>query len=416
MPVCVALRPLASPLSRAYGLSREEEDYLNRLRPGPRQRLLDTLEQHAAAKATDAVPLKFQVLRSQLPNKAHILSRLRACESPKFEGWVQNALALPLGRYVPPPMRAPTAVEFTAFLQRARGVMDREITGHVDAKEAVLRTIGQWVLGGELNTFAIGLQGAAGIGKTTFAQNALSAAMGRPFCFISLGGCSDAAHLVGHSQTYEGAVCGRIADAVRACGVMNPVLYFDELCKVSKSHRGDEIINVLIHLTDREQNAHFRDRYFQGIDLDLSQALLVFSVNDAEQVNPVLLDRLQVIRLGAPSRAEKLDIARRHLLPRALRAVGLEEGEVVFGDDSLAAVVAACDGEAGVRELDRTLTHVVSTIGIAGRVEKRGILRDADAADVRLPCHVDAGLAARLMRSVTATERGACRAPAMMYT
>ena len=167
-----------------------------------------------------------------------------------------------------------------------------------------------------------------GSGKTTFAKNVIANVMNRPFNFIGLGGASDASCLIGHSYTYEGAIPGRIVESLKSSKVMNPVFYFDEMDKISKTTKGDEITNVLIHLTDREQNMQFHDRYFSGIDLDISNSLFVFSYNEARDVNPVLLDRLNVIKLKTPTVDEKIEIAKRHLIPRAMNAAGIESNDL----------------------------------------------------------------------------------------
>ena len=198
--------------------------------------------------------------------------------------------------------------------------MNGAVFGQNNAKDEVIRLVCQWVCSGTTDTFAIGLQGAPGIGKTTFAKRALAAAIGRPFVFIALGGASDASYLVGHSYTYEGAIAGRLAEALRECQVSDPVIFIDELDKISRGAKGDEIVNVLMHLTDREQNSHFRDRYFNGIDIDLSRAIFVFSFNNANEVHPILLDRINVINMAPPTVPEKVTICKEHLIPRAFKA------------------------------------------------------------------------------------------------
>ena len=174
------------------------------------------------------------------------------------------------------------------------------------------------------------------VAATTFAKRALASAIGRPFVFIALGGASDAAFLTGHSYTYEGAIAGRLAESLRECKVSDPVIFIDELDKISKGSKGDEIANVLIHLTDREQNSHFRDKYFHGIDIDLSRAIFVFSFNSAKDVNPILLDRINVINMKTPSVEEKITICKKHLIPRAFRAASCDGKHFVkFSDDCI---------------------------------------------------------------------------------
>ena len=375
------------------GMTREELEYMNTLPREEREQVVKTMQ----AMSVRSKPLKFRVLESNLPNKADILTKLQH-ESSKFEGWVENALSLPIDRWAPSPLSSNDTAELTKYLQGAKATMDKHVHGQHEAKDEVLRLICQWAVSGQLKTFALGLEGPPGIGKTTFAKTALAEVMGRPFCFISLGGMSDASSLVGHSFTYEGAVCGRIADAVRSSGVMNPVLYFDELDKVSRSFKGDEVINVLIHLTDREQNAYFRDRYFHGVDLDLSAALMVFSYNDPRDVNPILMDRLSTIRLDTPSVSDKIHIASRHLIPRALDSMKLETTDVHFEKEAIEDVIRKHTTEPGVRSLERKLGRLINTIGVAGRVHS-SVLVNVTGTPIKLPCNVDRRMVNKILQS-----------------
>ena len=320
------------------------------------------VEAFRAAEATAATPLRFRVVQSNLPNKHDVLQRLQSCDTGKMVSWVDNALALPIGKYAPPPVKS--VADMPMFVRSMRDAMDAEVFGQHQAKDEVMRLMCQWVSSGCLSTFAIGLEGPPGIGKTTFAQKVIAKAMHRPFQFIGLGGASDACSLIGHSFTYEGAMPGKIAESLRAAKVMNPVFFFDELDKVSKTPKGDEVTNVLVHLTDLEQNTHMADRYFHGIPLDLSNALLVFSYNDPREISPVLLDRLNVIRIAPPTASDKAEIASRHLLPRALSSAGLGHGDAVVSPAVLAHIIASHTAEAGVRGLAKALERVVGTLGV----------------------------------------------------
>ena len=129
--------------------------------------------------------------------------------------------------------------------------------------------------------------GPMGNGKTTLVKEGIAKMINRPFEFIILGGATDSCYLDGHSYTYEGSIPGKIVDIVKKAKCMNPVIYFDELDKVSETPKGEEIINLLIHLTDFSQNDHFIDKYYNNIPIDLSKALFIFSLNDLEKVNPI---------------------------------------------------------------------------------------------------------------------------------
>merc|ERR1712072_1497477 len=128
--------------------------------------------------------------------------------------------------------------------------------------------------------------------------------------------------MIGHDYTYEGAKCGRIVEILQECGTMDPVFYFDELDKLSDSPKGEEIANLLCHLTDTTQNDRFHDKYFSGIDFDLSKATFIFSYNDESKINPILLDRMIKIRTKGFDTKDKLSIAKDYLIPRVCESVG----------------------------------------------------------------------------------------------
>lgn len=306
----------------------------------------------------DKVPRRIRVLRSQLADsvKSDIFQQLGEHDSVKYAEWVERTLRLPIGVYT----RPPGAHERIQFLQDARRKMDDEIVGHQDAKQEVLRLICSWLHDGGAG-FAIGLEGDAGVGKTTFVKRALAGALKRPVCFIGLGGASDASGLLGHSYTYEGAVPGRLSECVSQSGVMDPVIFFDELDKVSGTTKGDELYNTLIHLCDPVQNGHIRDRYLHGIDLDFSRAILVFSYNDATRINPVLLDRIKRIRVDAPSLTQRIDICTNHLIPRALSDFKLSDA---FAPDVVPFLLERSAGDPGMRGIEKDIAHLVASFAL----------------------------------------------------
>lgn len=361
--------------------SKQEQHFLDSLDEHSRTQLLNTFYN---VTEKQSAPIRFRVLNSKLPNKYEIVQRLQSCESQKFELWAESALKLPIGMYSPPPVLKPTNEEISLHLKKTRQIMDDAVYSQYAAKDEILRLICQWTTSGKLCTSAIGFEGPPGIGKTTFAKKALSSSMNRPFCFISLGGMADASSLVGHSFTYEGAICGRIAESIKECGVMNPILYFDELDKISKTPKGDEIISTLIHLTDKEQNSHFRDRYFHGIDLDLSNALVVFSYNNPFDINPILLDRMNIVQFNTPTVEEKVAIAQKHLIPRAIFEIGLQKSDVTFTDSTVEYIISNYTKEMGVRALDRALFKILGTLNVTTRVSND---KTTELDDITFPCN-----------------------------
>jgi ATP-dependent Lon protease len=185
----------------------------------------------------------------------------------------------------------------------------------------------------------------------------------RPFEFFSLGGAADSANFVGHSYTYEGAQWGRIADSLMGAQCMNPVMYFDELDKVSTTPHGEEIISMLIHLTDRSQNSQFHDRYFAGVDFDLSQCLFVFSFNDESKVHPILRDRMQVIHCSGYSADEKKIILNQYVWPQILERIKMN-GLTITDDAVKFLINDYSNEEEGVRTLIRAVETLVTRINL----------------------------------------------------
>ena len=191
-----------------------------------------------------------------------------------------------------------------------------------------------------------------GNGKTTLVKEGISKVLNRPFAFIALGGASDSAYFDGHCYTYEGSHWGRIVQILQDSKCMNPVIYFDELDKISDTSKGDEIVHMLTHLTDPSQNSLFQDNYFPGIDLDLSKALFIFSYNDENKVNKILKDRMYVINTKGFKTEDKLRICKDYLLPELLTLFDFKKEEIIFEDEILKDIIEKYTGnEEGVRIL-----------------------------------------------------------------
>ena len=183
--------------------------------------------------------------------------------------------------------------------------------------------------------------------------------MGKPFIFISLGGATDASFLEGHSYTYEGSIYGRIVNGLIDAQCMDPIIYFDELDKISKTYKGEEITNILIHLTDPIQNTHFRDKYFHGIDIDLSRATLIFSYNNPHNVNPILLDRITSIQTKYLLLSQKIYIAKNYLIPNIIKDIGLSQDDIYIDDDLIEFIINNYTCEGGVRKIKSLLYNII---------------------------------------------------------
>jgi ATP-dependent Lon protease len=258
------------------------------------------------------------------------------------------------------------------YLDYVQDTLEECIYGQEIAKRSIQAVIAHWI-NGDMSGMVFGFQGYPGTGKTSLAKHGIAQCIrdnngnSRPFFFISLGGSKGGSSLLGHSYTYVGSQCGKIAECLQSGNIMNPILYFDELDKVSDSSCGEEIIRILTHLTDPEQNDHIEDRYF-GVDLDLSKALIIFSYNNRSRIDSVLMDRIHEIRFNAYMRGDKMQIARKYMLPKILKSLGFlnkdNSQSIIFTDSILKYIIETYTIEAGVRDMKAKLTHIVREINL----------------------------------------------------
>ena len=204
-----------------------------------------------------------------------------------------------------------------------------------------------------------------GTGKTTLVKEGISKILGRDFVFIALGGATDSSFLEGHSYTYEGSTWGKIVDLLIKCKSMNPVIYFDELDKISDTPKGEEIAGILTHLTDTAQNNQFHDRYFSEIEFDLSRCLFIFSYNDESKVNKILLDRMYRIQTQGYNQDQKTTISNKYLLPKICEQVKFEPADITISDETLHYIITNyTDKEDGVRTLKRCLEIIYTKLNL----------------------------------------------------
>ena len=251
----------------------------------------------------------------------------------------------------------------TQTLKNAEVTMDMTVYGCRTAKRVVHQLVAQWI-GNHAGGAVIGLKGEPGVGKTTFIREGLARCFGdendpHPFEFISLGGASNSSSLVGWKYTWHTSTYGRIAASLMRHKCMNPILYFDELDKVSRTNEGREIISILTHLTDSSQNSLFEDRYFADVPLDLSRCIIVFSYNDASAIDSILLDRLQQIHIPGLTIQGKCEVARRFLVPGLCKEVGVPSSMHSIPDEIVRHLVQRYTREAGVRRLKELLATVI---------------------------------------------------------
>lgn len=354
--------------------TKEERTYFDSLSKVKKAIYIKNMKEVVALKSK--IPIKFHILGSDLPAsyKKIALTRLDTLQSlggsgeaGKLRQWVDGLLDIPFGIYKPLPVsiKTHTIGDCANYLHTVKTELDKSMYGMIDAKISILELISQWVSNPNSYGQMIALQGPAGIGKTTICKEGIAKVLDRPFFFIGLGGATDSSFFKGHSYTYEGSTWGKIADVVMKARCMNPIIYFDELDKVSNTEYGKEIIGVLTHLTDKAQNMHFHDKYFGDMDIDISKALFIFSFNDESMINPILKDRLSIIRLKGYDEKDKKAIVKNYILPKLYELYGAPAGALTIPDDCIERMIKEFSKEEkGVRSLIRGFEQLFSRLNI----------------------------------------------------
>lgn len=240
-------------------------------------------------------------------------------------------------------------------LNHARNVLDEDHFDLADVKERILEHLAVLKLNPNANAPILCFVGPPGVGKTSLGQS-IARSMGRQFERASLGGMSDEAELRGHRRTYIGAMPGRVIQAIRRAGVKNPVLMLDEIDKLGRDYRGDPAA-ALLEILDPAQNTTFRDNYLD-LPFDLSQVFFVCTANTLDTIPRPLLDRMEILRLSGYTAEEKVEIARRYLVPRQIKITGLSTDVISFTDDGLQKIINDYTREAGVRRLEQAIGRI----------------------------------------------------------
>ncbi|WP_186564479.1 endopeptidase La [Lawsonibacter celer] len=289
------------------------------------------------AKLSDQVAEKLNKELSRLEKQP-----FGSAEATVLRNYLDICLELPWGK------RTRDRVDVTA----ARKVLDADHYGLEKVKERILEFLAVKQLAPELKGQIICLVGPPGVGKTSIAMS-MARALHRKMARISLGGVHDEAEIRGHRKTYVGAMPGRMIAAIQQAGSCNPILLLDEIDKLGSDQRGDPA-SALLEVLDSEQNATFRDHFLE-LPFDLSDVLFVTTANTTETIPRALLDRMEVIELTSYTDEEKLQIAKRHLLPKQLKRHGLKKSQLKLTDDAIREVISGYTKEAGVRLLEREL-------------------------------------------------------------
>ena len=360
----------------------KESELLNGTDPRDTKRKRKTksmnLESQINKMIDTQVPLKERILKLEIPieKKALIMKkyyRLKnldetSTEYFKQKEWIDCVLDIPWNKYMDVSVSRDKASEFILNLKNG---LDSVAYGLTKTKEQILTFYSKRITNPKSKGAVLGLQGNPGIGKSHLVTS-LSEILGVPYKMIALGGAKDVHHYKGHGFTYEGAIPGRIVQILIETQCLDPIIYLDEPDKISDS--GYAAINgFLIHLIDPTTNYEFQDNYFSGISVDLSRVLFIFSFNDINKIDSILLDRMKVVQVEDPSLDDKIQISKRHLIPKSMKDIGFNTTDIKFTDDTIEYIIKKTKQEKGVRQLKRNIETILERINVLSLLDKEEV-------------------------------------------
>jgi len=377
--------------------SKVEKEYFNSLDKSCQKRI-KKFEKSIRNLKSSKKPLRFKILEIETisrESKYRIIEKLEHFkkldnsdnEYFKLSNWISWLDKIPFNSFTNIDIINNTT-DVSNFLKNAKETMDKAVYGHTEAKDQIIINMAKMITNNKSKGACIAIQGPMGNGKTTLVKEGICKALGRPFAFVALGGMQDSNFMIGHDYTYEGSKPGRIIEILAESACMNPVIYFDELDKISETSHGDEISNMLCHLTDFSQNTEFQDKYLSGVTIDLSRVIFIFSYNDESKINPILLDRMYKIKTKGFNTNDKLKIAKNYLIPNILKEYKLKD--IIFTDDCIQELCRNyTENEEGVRNLRRHIETIISKINVLSIVESKTKIIECGIDKIKFPFTID---------------------------
>ena len=349
--------------------NRNELNYFKNLEKKDQDNFIKLEKELLENNINSKIPLRFKflLLNTDINNKKVIINKLEELdrlsvfsgEYGKLHKMVSTISQIPFGNY--------HKIKFDSiseYLMNISKELNNKIYGHNETKNQIIRILAQFIVNPNANGYIIGIQGSMGVGKTKLIKDGIAKVLGFPFSFIPLGGVSDSSYLKGHLYTYEGSTYGKIVDEIIKAKVMNPIFFFDELDKISTGRYGEEITNTLIHITDSTQNDNFTDKYLEEIKLDLSKSLIFFTFNNIEKVNPILRDRMIIIKADKYSLKDKIELSRNFLIKEICKSYNISDNDIIINDNEIEYIIRKTTEEDGVRNLQRNINNIYSHINM----------------------------------------------------
>ena len=341
--------------------SANEKKYYNKLKSSDRKKIR-IFEKDMNKLNKKDIPLKYKIIFNKKlsdNDKINIISKIieNSNDCKKYETWLNLLNKIPFGVY----KKNDNKNDMSKYLNNAVNIMNNELYGQNKVKTKILE-----ILANKENINPnLAFYGEPGVGKTQFAK-ILGNVLNKDVIFISLGGASRSSLLNGFSYTYEGSKPGLIIENISKVGYMNPIIFFDELDKISFNSKTQEIYSILTHIVDKSQNNKFNDKYFGNINFDLSQCLFIFSFNDINKIDRILLDRLNVIKFDNYKINDKLKITKQYIIPKIFLKFNFNlKNDIIITDDVIYKIINEyCSKCKGIRNIEKIFEDILLKINL----------------------------------------------------
>ncbi|AYV79483.1 MAG: hypothetical protein Faunusvirus17_2 [Faunusvirus sp.] len=366
------------------------DDFRNSKQTIDEKNKINTVKIELKNTTTNMCSLEKGILMSDMPqyhktviyhkyNKLRLMSP-QDSEYYKLKDWIELAIKIPFNKVREINMNG----SINKCLTKLQDTLDKNIYGMDKIKEELLYIVNNKITNKNATNSNIALVGKPGTGKTAIIRS-LAESLDVSFQQISLGGLNDSSYLDGYGYTYIGSKPGKIMESLIKMGNKNGIIYFDEIDKLSGTNEGSDVTNILLHIIDFTQNMEFTDKYFSELPVDISKIWFIFSLNDPKLVDPILLNRLQLIEMASYTIADKTAIIRDYLLATELVNVGLDKKDVVISDDNIRHIIHKTEEEEGIRKLKYNIILIVKKINMLNSV----IMKNGSYGKLKLSYKID---------------------------
>lgn len=350
------------------------------------------------SEEVDSIRDQLLLLNVDVPTKSFLIDKydnvqkLSGSDHSKGQNWIKTVNNIPFGKYKPLKIKvSDTNEKIVTYFDNVRTRLDKQIYGLNKVKDEIMEFIARKISNPQSKGHVLALCGSKGLGKTKIAKS-LAEALELPFYQINFGGLNDSSILLGHSETYVGAKPGKIVESLIHSRYMNPILYLDELDKISE-HRSREINGILTHLLDEEQNDRFQDNYLSNVNLDLSKILFVIAFNDITKVDDIVSDRMKVIYIDPPSIEDKINIIKQKLIPEIIESIKFQKHYKFQIEDDLLEYITCVkvEKEDGIRQLKKTIEKIFNRINYLLLLQKEtnGLVKEKKEKEIHIHIQKD---------------------------